>query len=338
MKAALGDEIAARGGEWVVTREAAMLNSVVNRSRDLVCGTLACFPFDRVRGGESLGAGWLTRPDPFHSRPWFVAWVTDDLFFHGLAFARVTARDGDGQVLALDWLPYVEVVPDESGEWVTWYRTLTPGNTLHRRAARVEAIRVLARDLVVFESPVAGLLRSGREVLTTAARLNGAAERFAATEVPAGWIKQNGGEPLTDAEALALTSRFSAARRASTTAYLNESADYHESSLDPSRLQLVEGRSYQDAATARLCNMPAFTVGVAIPGDSMTYKTALTARLDLLDFGLQPYVTCWEETLSAVLPRGQAAVMRLEGFLRTSLLMATAPAESAAVPIPTGAP
>jgi len=329
LRSALAKVVEARSGQVVATRDQAMRNSVVNRARDIVCGTLGCLPFTRERGGENLGPGWLARPDPFHSRPWFVSWITDDLFFRGVAFARVTVRDSDGQVQALEWMPWTEVLAHQDDDAVTWWRSGSwwPGGG---RTARLDPIEVPRKDLVVFEPSIVGVLNGGADVLTTAARLDGAADRFAGNELAAGWIKQTGGEPMSEGEALDLIARFQASRRVNTIAFVNEVADYHESSMDPSRLQLVEGRAYQDAAVARVCNVPNFAVGVGVPNDSMTYKTALTARLDLLDFGLQPFVTCWQETLTALAPRGTTVRVDVEPFLRTPLLSTTQTAEQAA--------
>ena len=73
-----------------------------------------------------------------------------------------------------------------------------------------------------------------------------------------------------------------------------------------------------------MCNVPNFSVGVAVPGDSMTYKTAETARLDLVDFTLAPFIGCIEQTLSGpeVTPRGTRVVFDLEPFLRSRELAA----------------
>ena len=329
---------AARDDWVVVTREQAMANSVVNRARDVTCGVVGSLPFTRKRqiGAapvEDLGAGWLHRPDPDHTSAWFVSWITDDLFFYGYAYARVTSHDYDGQPNALQWMPFLQVVPNPSrtavgfaapgggrlvalpGQDVTWY----PLGYLPNRRGEV---LVPAADLVIFESPLTGLLGPGRAVLTIAARLDDSASRFAAATIPAGWLEQVDGEDLTGAELAERADSFAAARMANAIGAVNRYMKYQESTMDPSRLQLVEGRSYQDVAAARVCNVPAFIVNAAVPGDSMTYKTALTARLDLLDFGLQPYVTCWEQTLSGenVTPRGTTVAFDLEPFLRTTTL------------------
>lgn len=327
----------------VTTRAQAMQNSVVNRARDLICGTLAGLPLNRIRtrGGveEPLGPGWLERPDPTHTGGWFIAHVTDDLFFHEVAFARVTARDPDGNhPVALEWMPFDEVQPSPTEEVLLWWRPERPGvwwwPTLEHTPIEVELA-----DVVVFESPVSGLLRSGCLPLSIAARLDGSAMRFAAMELAAGWLKQVGGEPLGPADAEATLRQFAANRAELGLAWLNEVLEYHESQLNPSQLQLVEGRAYQDAATARLCNVPNYAVGVGVPNDSMTYKTAVTARLDLIDFGIAPFLSCWEQTLSSdqVMPHGTRVEWDLEPFLRSAELSTMPPEQTAPAPIPQGA-
>jgi hypothetical protein len=318
----------ARAGVVVGTREAAMRDDVVNRARDLMCGTLATLEFRRLRGEDDLGAGWLARPDPTHSRGWFISWVTDDLFFHGVAMARATARDSDGQVNALQWMPYTQVIPTVDGTGVSWHQGWYPDPRWPTDS--YDVVDVPLDDLVVFESPLSGVLAGGTRVLSTAARLDDAADRFAAAEVPAGWLEQTAGEDLDRDEARAQVEQWIATRRELTVGWLNQSVAYHESQMDPSRLQLVEGRAYQDAATARLCNVPNFAVGVGVPNDSMTYKTAFTARLDLIDFGLAPLLACWTQTLTDLAPRGQSVEWDLEPFLRSSVLAGLVPAEAAA--------
>lgn len=338
---------AVRSALLVGSREQAMSNSVVNRSRDIVCGVLGAMPFTRTQTvGEKvndLGAGWLRRPDPSHNRSWFVSWVTDDLFFYGAAYSRVTVRDADDHPLALEWMPYRQVMPASTTMLdvaaITGVRVAAPDEpvTWYRGDAGVQ---IPARDLVIFESPLTGVLTSGLVVLSTAARLDDSANRFAGAEIPAGWLQQTGGEELSAQELTDRAAKFAAARVDNAVAAINRWFEYHESSTNPNDLQLIESRSYQDVATARVCNMPAFIVNTAVPGDSMTYKTALTARLDLLDFGLAPFISCWQETLSSesVTPRGTAVTFDVEPFLRTTMLQSTAAAETAATPTKQGAP
>jgi hypothetical protein len=334
---------AARAVPLVATRGQAMANSVVNRARDIVCGVLASLPIqvtrDRAGVTEELDPGWLSRPDPLHSRGWFVSWVTDDLFFHGHAAARITVEDPAQRAVALQWMPWDQLEANLDGTVLTWRRGWYPDPFTPQTG--LADVTVRAADVVLWESPLVGLLNGGETALTTSSQLDRAANKFAGAELAAGWLKQMGGEPIDDANADALVLRWATSRALNAIGFLNETLDYRESELDPSRLQLVEGRSYQDAQTARLCNMPNWTVGVGVPGDSMTYKTALTARLDLLDFGLEPFVSCWSEALSQdkVTPHGTTVSFDLEPFLRTAQLGAVAATRiETPTPTPAGSP
>lgn len=318
-----------------MTRSDAMSLSVVNRARDLICGVLSTLPFTRYRDRagrvEDLGPGWLERPDPTRTRGAWTASVVDDLFFHGYALARVTARYADTTPAALQHVPWSETRLDrDAGDWV-W--TPTPESTI---GPTFDPVRIRVTDAVLFESPLTGIL-AHPQALAIARRLDRAAWRFAASTVPMGWLKQTGGEPLAEDEMTALAQGFATARDQDAIAFLNEWIDYHEANIDPDRLQLVEGRSYQDAAVARVCNVPNFTVGVSVPGDSMTYKTSQSARLDLVDFALAPYVACMEQTLSGpdVTPAGTTVVVDLEPFLRSPLWTST---NTDTVPVPGGTP
>jgi Phage portal protein len=328
--AALAD---ARSGAWVTTRSDALQLSVVMRARDVVCGVLAQLPFVRTRSdGVDVGAGWLERPDPNHTRGWFVSGVVDDLFFHGVAYCWVTVVDRDGRPLALEWMPYTTVVLDPDGFGLTYYRRGRDQAGATGVGARTTAISLSWAEIVVFESPLTAVL-TARRPLSTAARLDMAADRFSNVEMPGGVLKQSGGDDLTASEALEQITSFEAARHFHTVAYVSTDLEYVQSSLDPDRLQLVESRSYQDAALARICNIPAFAVGVGVPNESMTYKTAFTARADLIDFGIAPYITCLEQTLSSdqVTARGTTVTMDLEPFLRTKALSTIAPQQAADV-------
>lgn len=321
----------ARTAALVTSRSQAMQLSVVNRGRDIVCGIIAQLPFKRTdRNGVDLGAGWLTRPDPQHTRGWWVASVVDDLFFHGVAFAWITVTDQYGRPLALEWMPRAQVVVDPDGTGVTYYRRGSdqPGDS--EWWPTITPIGLSWVEVVVFESPLSPVL-AARRTLSTAARLDLAADRFANVEVPGGVLKQTEGDDLTDDEALARIAAFESARHAHTVAYVSTGLDYQGSTLNPDSLQLIESRSYQDAALARVVNLPAFAVGVGIPHESLTYKTAYTARADVIDFGVAPYISCLEETLSSdqVTPHGTVVTMDLEPFLRTAALRAIGPSAGA---------
>jgi phage portal protein BeeE len=114
-----------------------------------------------------------------------------------------------------------------------------------------------------------------------------------------------------------MASDFQAARLQRTTAALNPYLEWHESTMDPTRLQLVEARQFQALELARLSNVPAYLVG-APTGTGMTYQNATQARSDLIDFGAMPYLQCIEQTLSGdnVCPRNSFVRFDLNAWLR----------------------
>ena len=353
MVASIAEAVAARDGlvdtlpTTPIARELALNLSIINRGRDLICGVLGDMPFERTStfGGEvrDLGAGWLEHPDPTRTRQAWTADVVDDLIFYGWAACLITARDPQGYPTALVHLPWVEL-------------TAPAGHRSRNRArypAQLAAARGTGRadywewgdralfdlNVVVFESPLTGVLGYPTPLLI-ALRLDRAAARFAASTVPIGWLEQvPGSAALSAAEWTTLARAFADAREGNAIAALNEAVRYHESTLDPSRMQLVEARTYQDAALARVMNVPAFLVGAVTPGDSMTYKSAQQSRWDLLTFGVAPYMTCLAETLSMpnVTPRGTTVTLDPTPFLRTAELAAVDASSSAAL-TPTGGP
>jgi phage portal protein BeeE len=325
----------ARTTGLVTSRAQAMELSVIMRGRDIICGVMAQLPFTRTdRAGQDLGAGWLDRPDPNHTRGWFVAQLVDDLVFHGIAFAWITVTDQYGRPLALEWMPRAQVVIEPDGSGMTYYRRGHDQPGVSEWWPTITEIRLSWFEVVVFESPLSAVL-SARRTLSTAARLDLAADRFANVETPGGVLKQTEGDDLTDSQALERIAAFEKARHDHTVAYISTDLDYQAAQVNPDTLQLVESRSYQDAALARVINLPAFAVGVGIPHESLTYKTAYTARADVIDFGIAPYISCLQETLSSdqVTPHGTVVTMDLEPFLRTAALRTLSPGAAGAADV-----
>jgi hypothetical protein len=298
------DELAAF---W--TRDAAMALPTVSRSRDLLVSAVSALPFTFWRVSREPDVDpvaitapvWADRPDPNRTRQWMVAWTTDDLFFFGVAHWHIVARD-------------VERFP-------TAFERITPGDlgTTSDGGLRIGTTPVPAADVVEFLSPVEGILANGYRPISIAWQLDAAAERFAACEVPAGVLEEqdHGGEDLSADELTELADVFAAARSANTTAATNRYVRYREVDYDASKMQVVEGRTYQALELARLSNVPGYLVG-APAGTGMTYLNAQQAREDLITFGAAPLIGCLEQTLSGpnVTPRGQAVVMDQRAWLR----------------------
>jgi len=188
--------------------------------------------------------------------------------------------------------------------------------------ATVNGEEVDPADIVEFLSPNDGLLDAGYRAVSIALQLDDAADRFAGSEVPAGWLQeQDGGEDLSSDDLTDLARTFHAARIGNTTAAVSKYMRYQESSYDPSRMQLVEGRTYQALELARLGNVPPYLVG-APAGTGMTYLNGEQARRDLIDFGALPMIGCLEQTLSGpnVLPRGTFVRLDVNAWLRNPFI------------------
>ena len=278
------------------SRAIAMSLPAVSRARDIICGAGAQVPLqaflqDRVTLEviqHPDPPSWLDRPDPNRTRGAIIADTLDDLIFHGMGFWVVERRDATGYPSQFQHVAAMNVAPD--------------GDKGYRLP---DGKYVPARDMIIFESYQSAALAHGWRAIDTAVKLEDAANRFAATEVPAGWLQQTGGVPLSAAEQSAMAAQFQAARAAATVAMLSEHVQWNESSYDPARLQLVESRQHSSTDLARLLNVPAPVIH-APSNDSMTYTNAQEQRADLWWFGLAPHAAAIADTLSGpnVTPRG----------------------------------
>jgi hypothetical protein len=302
-------------GVW--DRDAAMSLPTISRSRDLLCSAVGALPltlwtvdFTAADPIETRRPPrpWMQRPDPNRTRQWILAWTVDDLFFYGFAHWWIVTR---------------YATPND---FPASFERIAPGNFhLHDNGEIAditrdsgESLKVPARDVVEFLSPIEGLLSNGYRAISIALQLDDAADRFAGTDVPAGWLQEvTGGEDLSADELGEVAASFTTARRSNTTAAINKYLEYHEAAYDASKMQLVEGRTYQALELARLGNIPPYLVG-APAGTGMTYVNTQTARADLIDFGAMPYLGCIEQTLSGpnVLPGGNFTRLDTNAWLR----------------------
>lgn len=260
---------------------------------------------------------WHFRPDPARTRAVFLGALASDLWSYGRAYARVTSRyqDAGHYPASFAWMPFDMVnvqhpagAPPQCG--------LVPGSTVTYGGTEVPYA-----DVVEFASPVTGVCEVAWRAISTATQLEQAALRFASSEVPAGWLKQTGGDDLSVDELAEIAAGWTESRRTNTTAALNPYMDYYESTFDPSRMQLVEARSYQALELARVANVPPYMVG-APAGTGMTYLNAQTARIDLVDFGAAPIIATIEQTLSgpAISPNGQVVHLDVNEWLSNPFL------------------
>lgn len=295
--------------------EAALQVPTVSRARDLICSMVGCLTIKQYSeqwNGEYMERiylppdTWFTQPDPNVTRNFILANTASDLLMFGRAFWAITERLGNGFPSKFTWLPAQNVYTlDQTGP--QWFG---PSDQITFQGAPLKTA-----DVVQFLSPNGGLIYQGVSAITTALRLQRAAERFATNEIPSGYLKQTGGEPMNAQDLADMASAFAAARQQSTVAALNEFVDYKETSHKPDDLQLVQSREFMALEMARLANIPPYLVGVSVPG--YTYQHADSARMDLYQFGAKPLIEAIEQTLSmnSIVPRGRFIELDVRGYL-----------------------
>jgi phage portal protein BeeE len=285
-------------------RNRAMSVATISRARDLMASVISCMPlkmYNETWNGEEMEKvyiaprTWLRQPDPSVTYPFLMAWTFDDLFFYGRAFWYITARTQDGYPTAFTRLPAGSVTTqDQAGP--VWF---APSNEVYFQGNMIDP-----KDLVQFLSPVQGIVYMSEQTVATAIKLEAARYRNAESSIPAGVLKQTGGEPLSATELADLASAFNAARATNQTAALNEFLSYTETTATPDKMLLIDAANYQALECARLTNCPPYLVGVST--GAYSYQSSEQARADLYIFGVKAYADCIAATLSQnnVLPRG----------------------------------
>jgi phage portal protein BeeE len=298
-------------------RNRAMSVATISRARDLMASVIASLPLrmynERWNDSEKemekeylAPRSWLRQPDPSVTYDFLMAWTFDDLFFYGRAFWVITSRTQDGFPASFTRIPAGAVTtPDQAGP--VWY---SPSKEVYFLGNMINPA-----DLVQFLSPIQGIVYMSEQTVATALKLEAARYRNAESSIPAGVLKQTGGEPLSASELADLASAFNAARATNQTAALNEFLSYTETTATPDKMLLIDAANYQALECARLTNVPPYLVGVST--GAYSYQSSEQARNDLYIFGVQAYASCLASTLSQnnVLPRGTFVEFDTEKFL-----------------------
>jgi len=298
-------------------RNRAMSVATISRSRDLMASVISSMPLvmfnERWNDDEKemekeyiAPRSWIRQPDPSVTYDFLMAWTFDDLFHYGRAFWVITSRTQDGFPASFTRIPAGSVTTlDQAGP--VWF---APSKEVSFLGNMIDP-----KDLVQFLSPIQGIIYMSEQTVATALKLEAARYRNAESSIPAGVLKQTGGEPLSATELADLASAFNAARATNQTAALNEFLSYTETSATPDKMLLIDAANYQALECARLTNCPPYLVGVST--GAYSYQSSEQARADLYIFGVQAYANCIAATLSQnnVLPRGTYVEFDTEKFL-----------------------
>jgi organic radical activating enzyme len=250
---------------------------------------------------------WLRRIDPSVPNSFLLAWLFDDLFFFGRSFLYVTARTADNYPTAFTRIPAAMIQTlDQSGP--VWF---APSKQIMFQGAELNP-----DDVIQFLSPIQGIIYMSEQAVATALKLENARYRNASSAIPAGVLRQTGGEPLSAQELADLAASFNAARETNQTAALNEFVTYTETMTSPDKMLLIDSAEFQAMEMARLCNIPPYLAGISV--GSYSYQSSAESRMDLWTFGVRAYADCIAGTLSQnnVLPNGTYVEFDVEQYLK----------------------
>lgn len=296
-------------------RNKAMSVAAISRSRDLMASVLACmdlYMYTEIWNGQEMEQvplaprSWLSQLDPKMPNNFLYPWVFDDLFFYGRCFLWITSRTADGYMASATRLPQGSISTlDMAGP--VWFGKSD--------AIYFNGQQLPTEDVVQILSPTQGMIYMSEQTIATALKLEEARYRNSSSAIPAGVLKQTGGEPLSATELADLSAAFNAARATNQTAALNEFLSYTETNATPDKMLLIEAANYQALECARLCNVPPFLLGIST--GSYAYTNSASAKGDLWSFGLEMYATAITAALSQQLPRGTYVAWDTDDYLMT---------------------
>jgi hypothetical protein len=303
-------------------RNRAISVPTINRARDLMASVIGSMPLRMYNevwdpAEEEMSKfyieprSWIRRPDPTVPYQFIMSWTLDDLMMFGRAFWYITERYASGYPAAFTRLPAGSITTTDMVGPV-WF---APSKEVYFNGGMLDPT-----NLVQFLSPAQGMIYSAPGAIETALKLEAARNRNASSSIPAGVLKQTGGEPLSAQELADLASAFNAARATNQTAALNEYLTYTETNSTPDKMLLIEASQYQALEMSRLANVPPYLVGVAT--GAYSYQSSQQARADLYLFGVKLYADAIASALSMdnVLPRGTYVEFDADEYLEENFM------------------
>jgi hypothetical protein len=309
-------------GDWWsyqagVMRNRAMSVAAISRSRDLMASVLASMQLKMCteRWNETEGEmeevplaprSWLRQLDPEMPNNFLFPWIFDDLFFFGRCYLYITSRTKDGYMASATRLPQGSITTPDANPPV-WFGK---SKEIYFNGGAIDP-----KDVVQIFSPTQGMIYMSEQTIATSLKLEEARYRNSSSAIPAGVLKQTGGEPLSATELAALAEAFNQARATNQTAALNEFLTYTETNATPDKMLLIDAANYQSREIANLCNVPPYLLGIST--GSYAYTNSAGAKSDLWTFGLSMYAEAIVAALSQQLPRGTYVKWDTDKFLET---------------------
>ena len=299
-------------GSWYtyqsgLARNRAISVPAISRSRDLMASVLASMELKmctEIWNGNEMETvplaprTWLRQLDPEMPNSFLFPWIFDDLFFYGRCFLYITSRTKDGYMASATRLPQGSIDTADA-EGPVWFGK---SKEIYFNGGALDPA-----DVVQIYSPTQGMIYMSEQTIATALKLCDARFRNASSAIPAGVLKQTGGEPLSAEELGALAEA------------LNEFLTYTETTATPDKMLLIDAAEYQSKEIANLCNVPPYLLGIST--GSYAYTNSAGAKSDLWTFGLSMYAQAISSALSQQLPRGTYVKWDVEKWLEIDSYM-----------------
>lgn len=222
----------------------------------------------------------------------------------------ITALDVNGWPSSVVWLNPDKVTFDETGKLPEFFydgRHLERSSVVHIPGYVVAGSIVGMSPLAAFKTTIEMGLRAqdfGNDWFK-----NGA--------VPGGILK-NTAQTITADTADTARQRFKAATRGRELFVTGSDWDYSTLSVPADEARFIETLKLTSTQIANIYGVPPERVG-GETGSSMTYGNREQDSLDLVTFGLRPWLVRFEESLTALLPRPQYAKFNIDAIVRADL-------------------
>ncbi|WP_069163150.1 phage portal protein [Nocardia altamirensis] len=284
-----------------MTRLEAMSVPAMARARRIIAGSIARMPLRAYRADTLLSQQplWLDRTDgpvsPFHR----MLWTVDDLLFYGWSLWALT-RDSAGLVISAGRIAWERWEFDSTGRIV------------------VDGELAADADVCLIPGVDEGVLWFAQRAIRHASKLIAAADKVADTPAANLELHQTTDAPMTRPEIDALVASWAAARRGSNggVAYTNSAIELREHGAPDGHL-LIEGRNAAAVDIARAAGIPAASIDATGPTASLTYETTQSRNIELVDYGLAPYMSAISARLGMddMVPRGTRIAFDTEDFV-----------------------
>lgn len=290
--------------------------SAVYRSVDIICTSVMQLELGVWRGTAEMKRvpGLVSRPDINSSPSKFLKKTTMSMATHGNAFWLVDRQDNNDPTSIATNLTVlnpltVSMEYDKNG--VLRYRTTIGTKSVlldEHRVKHLKLMEVWGSDLGL------GPIQAQRIGLAGHVNLRDYSQKVF-TEYPTGVVssKDNLNPDVVDAYK---DRWYEADANGARIKFLGNGMTYQPIMLNPEDAQFIENQAFAITDVARMFGIPANYLHAEIGGNSMTYQNMEDVDTQFVKYTLTGYLREIEEAFTDLLPRGQRARFKLEGFLR----------------------